>query len=345
MKNYGNNLKVQEQWYERLHDWEKALELYVNKKEHTPDDIELTLGQMRCLEALGDWQSLEEICRSRWSASTDKDKNKMAHMAAAASWGQNKWEAMEKYVQFIPRDSQDGIFYRALISIHKGHYNQAEQLIDSARDILDTELTAMASESYQRAYNSMVTVQMLAELEEVIQFKVIPERREDIKLMWWNRLMGCQRVVDDWQKILQVRSVVLGKHEDTRTHLKFASLCRKNGRLKLSYKTLISLMGTEPDIEKDLPTGLPQVTYSFTKHLWAEGKKDIAFKQLKNFVGSTLIPQLNSKTPNQFLLEGVKPEAANAQLRKLLARCYLRLGEWQDSLEKQSDAMIAQVLG
>ena len=93
-------------------------------------------------------------------------------------------------------------------------------------------------------------------------------------------MKGCQRVVDDWQKILQVRSIVLGKHEDTRTHLKFASLCRKNGRLKLSYKTLVSLMGTEPDIEKDLPTSLPQVTYSFTKHLWAEGKKEIAFRYL-----------------------------------------------------------------
>jgi hypothetical protein len=53
---------------------------------------------------------------------------------------------------------------------------------------LDTELTAMASESYQRAYNTMVIVQMLAELEEVIQFKVVPERREDIKIMWWERL-------------------------------------------------------------------------------------------------------------------------------------------------------------
>lgn len=150
--------------------------------------------------------------------------------------------------------------------------------------------------------------------------------------------------MDDWQKILQVRSVVLGKHEDTRTYLKFASLCRKNGRLKLSYKTLVSLMGTEPDIEKDLPTSLPQVTYSFTKHLWSEGKKDIAFKQLKSFVSSTLIPQLHGKSPNQFLLEGVKPEVATGQLRKLLARCYLRLGEWQESMENQSDAMIAQVL-
>jgi len=37
-------------------------------------------------------------------------------------------------------------------------------------------------------FQVMVNVQMLAELEEVIQFKLIPERREVIREMWWNRL-------------------------------------------------------------------------------------------------------------------------------------------------------------
>lgn len=62
------------------------------------------------------------------------------------------------------------------------------QLIDSARDLLDTELTAMAGESYQRAYGAMVSVQMLAELEEVIQYKLVPERQSTIRKMWWDRL-------------------------------------------------------------------------------------------------------------------------------------------------------------
>ena len=34
----------------------------------------------------------------------------------------------------------------------------------------------------------MVIVQMLSELEEIIQFKLVPERREAIKRTWWNRL-------------------------------------------------------------------------------------------------------------------------------------------------------------
>lgn len=46
----------------------------------------------------------------------------------------------------------------------------------------------MAGESYQRAYGAMVSVQMLAELEEVVQYKLVPERRPTIRKMWWDRL-------------------------------------------------------------------------------------------------------------------------------------------------------------
>jgi len=57
-----------------------------------------------------------------------------------------------------------------------------------AREILDTELTSAAAESYQRAYGAMVSVQMLSELEEVIQYKLKPEKRQIIHKVWWDRL-------------------------------------------------------------------------------------------------------------------------------------------------------------
>lgn len=44
-------------------------------------------------------------------------------------------------------------------------------------------------------------------------------------------LQGCQRMVEDWQRILMVRSLVISPHEDMRTWLKYASLCGKSGRL------------------------------------------------------------------------------------------------------------------
>lgn len=130
-------------------------------------------------------------------------------MAAAAAWGLGKWAAMEEYVDFIPKETQDGAFFRSVLAIHRfekstlngvnfssnlnfcnyrEQYGQAQTLIDSARDLLDTELTALSGESYQRAYGAMVSVQMLAELEEVIQYKILPERRVPIRKMWWQRL-------------------------------------------------------------------------------------------------------------------------------------------------------------
>lgn len=34
----------------------------------------------------------------------------------------------------------------------------------------------------------MVSCHMLSELEEVIQYKLVPERREIIRQIWWERL-------------------------------------------------------------------------------------------------------------------------------------------------------------
>jgi len=46
----------------------------------------------------------------------------------------------------------------------------------------------------------MVNVQMLSELEEIIQFKLVPERREAIKRTWWNRLQvsGQSATTTEW---------------------------------------------------------------------------------------------------------------------------------------------------
>ena len=43
-------------------------------------------------------------------------------------------------------------------------------------------------------------------------------------------------MVDVWQQLLAVRSLVLAPHEDIDTWLQFASLCRQSGNLALSLK-------------------------------------------------------------------------------------------------------------
>lgn len=103
-------------------------------------------------------------------------QQQMAKMSASAAWGHRDWDAMARYVGHLSRESQDGAFYRAVLCIHHERWPEAQELIDLTRSLLDTEVTALSLESYQRAYPTMVAVQMLAELEEVIEYRC--ENRE-----------------------------------------------------------------------------------------------------------------------------------------------------------------------
>ncbi|RWS29930.1 hypothetical protein B4U80_02742 [Leptotrombidium deliense] len=333
-------LKVQEKWYEKLHDWENALKAYQTKRENNPDDVESIMGQMRCLEVLGDWTKLYSLSCDVWPKAKDEDKQRMARMAAAAAWGLSQWDDMEEYTSNMKKDSTESSFYQAVLAIHKEQYPTAQLLIDKARDFIDTDLTAMAGESHNRAYGAMVQVMMLSELEEVIQYKLIPERREIIKKKWWDRLHGCQRNVEDWQKILQVRLLVLSPQENMKSWLKFASLCQRTGRLSMSRQTMSMLLGmditTLLESNSPLPMKHPQVTFACIKHLWKGGdRKEEAFNLLHKFVEISVNPQhiYCSDDPQQCL-----------ELNQLLSRCYLKLGRWQESLQGINEASIPMIL-
>ncbi|XP_075136061.1 serine/threonine-protein kinase mTOR isoform X5 [Leptodactylus fuscus] len=341
MKHYGE-LEIQATWYEKLHEWEDALAAYDKKIEVNKEDSELVLGRMRCLEALGEWGQLHTQCCENWTNVSEDAQAKMARMAAAAAWGLEQWDSMEEYTCLIPRDTHDGAFYRAVLALHQDLFSLAQQCIDKARDMLDAELTAMAGESYSRAYGAMVTCQMLSELEEVIQYKLVPERREIIRQTWWDRLQGCQRIVEDWQKILMVQSLVVSPHEDMRTWLKYASLCSKSGRLALSHKTLVMLLGVDPALESDqpLPTAHPQVTYAYMKYMWKSTRKAPratqieAFQHMQKFVSNV-----------QLQAQHVADDPSHKQeLQKLMARCFLKLGEWQLNLQGVNECTIPNVL-
>ncbi|WAR26259.1 MTOR-like protein [Mya arenaria] len=295
-KHHRADLKIQEGWYEKLHEWTRALSAYDKKQEQNPENENLMLGRMRCLEALAEWQQLHQLALEKWPTVSDDVRSKMATMASAAAWGLGHWDSMEEYMLFIPRTSYDGAFHRAVYAVHSEQYQLAQQCIDKSRDILDTELTAMAGESYSRAYGSMVHVQMLSELEEVIQFKLVPERRESIKQMWWDRLQGCQRVAEDWQRIIQ----------------------------GLSHKTLVMLLGTDPSKHPEQP--IP------TTHA-----QNDAYKRLQHFVSHSLQTRA---------IQLLAPEdvSQRTELNKLMARCYLKLGDWSEANMVFSEQTIPQIL-
>ncbi|XP_065891468.1 serine/threonine-protein kinase mTOR-like isoform X2 [Dysidea avara] len=340
-KHVQADLNVQEEWYESLHDWEAALRAYETKQyQKSGSDVNLTLGKMRCLEALGEWGKLYDLSCDSWGNVPEEDiRQKMARMATSAAWGLGEWDSMAEYASFLPRDTYMDCFFKAVLSIHRNSYKQAQMSINMARDALDNELTALVGESYNRAYGAIVQVQALSELEEIIQYKTISDRRQTIRETWWKRLQGCQRSVEEWQNILRVRSLVLTPHEDLEAWVDFSSICRKSGKMNLAHRTLCHLLKTDPSQlapDVPLPSNLPTVTFAYIKYMWHSGKRKESFYQLNHFVESSLKPQAIMTTSDE----------NKAKLNKLLASCYLKLGEWQTSLHDpyQEPASICTIL-
>lgn len=75
-----------------------------------------------------------------WPNADKPTRQKMARMSASAAWGRHQWDAMAKYTNLLPLESQDGAFYRAVLCVQKEQWTEAQELIDLARSKLDTEV-------------------------------------------------------------------------------------------------------------------------------------------------------------------------------------------------------------
>ncbi len=255
---YKDGIQLRETWFEKLERWEEALAFYTKREEEIPENravpVDIVMGKMRCLHALGEWDALAQLTSITWANSSPEIQRCIAPLATTAAWGLGKWDSMDNYLQSLKRHSPDQCFFGAILALHRNQFREAAVFIDRARQGLDTELSALITESYTRAYTVIVRVQMLAELEEIITYKQCDSRRQDtLRKTWETRLQGCQRNVEVWQRMLRLRALVTQPMENMPTWIKFANLCRKSGRMGLAEKSLKQLIGTDDSLERVIP--------------------------------------------------------------------------------------------
>ena len=344
-----SDFQLKETWFEKLGRWEDALHAY-DERAKTDNSFEVVMGKMRCLHALGDWEELQNIAESKWTLASFADKRAIAPLAAAAAWGVHSWELMDNYLSVMKDNSPDRFFFKAIRAVNQDNHEEAHYCINKARDGLDTELSALLGESYTRAYDVVVRVQMLAELEEIISYKKAtkdPEKQALMRDTWRTRLEGCEGKVETWQRMLKVRQLVLKPKENKEVWIKYANLCRKSGRISLARQAINSLK-VNPNSGEHLIADLddnPEVCYALHKYNWASGDKGKSMLELGEFTNvladqcselSTSISQLEATPTNPMNvyhqsrpaeLKAKKQEMMN--MKNLLSRCFLRLGQWQ----------------
>ncbi|KAG5419194.1 TOR1 [Candida metapsilosis] len=343
-----HDLQLKETWYEKLHRWDDALKAYNEREKTEPDNMEITMGKMRCFHALGEWEQLSELARAKWDNSSSDIKRNVAPLAAAASWGLGQWDRMDSCIKVMKAASPDKAFFNAILSLHRNNFEDASEHISKARDLLVTEITALVSESYSSAYGVVVRVQMLAELEEIIKYKCLPqgsEKRMVMRKTWNTRLLGCQRNVDIWQRMLKVRALVIKPKQDMDMWIKFANLCRKSGRLNLAEKSLNLLL--EEGTPENPSRAPPQVVYAQLKYMWAKGQRPEALRHLVDF--TTRMSQDLGLNPNDLITQPLPTEGPGVpkhveEYTRLLARCFLKQGEWQIALNQNWRSETSEII-
>jgi len=345
---YGE-VELKEAWFEKLQRWEEALAAYQKREKIEPENFDIVMGKMRCLHALGEWRMLSEIAQEHWNSASADNRKSMSALAAAAAWGRGEWDLMDNYISVMKESSPDRAFFGAILAIQRNHFKEADEFIIRARDGVNSEITATIGESYNRAYSVVVRTQMLAELEEIITYKLSdnkPEKQESLRLLWNKRLLGCQANVEVWQRMLKVRALVLTPKDNPDIWIKFANLCRKSDRIGLAERSLASLGGIG---DFGSVSGPPPVAYARLKFNWATGNQQQALSFLRDFTMRLAdeFQHFNNSNPATNLQNGgmngtqgpdhVAQDLLTQRRRmdetekysKLLAKCYLRQGEWQ----------------
>jgi len=345
---YGE-VELKEAWFEKLQRWEEALAAYQKREKAEPDNFDIVTGKMRCLHALGEWKMLSEIAQEHWNSASQEQRKNMSALAAAAAWGRGEWDLMDTYISVMKESSPDRAFFGAILAIQRNNFAEAQKFIVRAQDGVNSEITATVGESYNRAYSVVVRTQMLAELEEIITYKQSesqPEKQESLRQLWNKRLLGCQANVEVWQRMLKVRALVLSPKDNPDIWIKFANLCRKSDRIGLAERSLASLGGTGEGGAVGIVQ--PPVAYARLKFNWATGNQHQALSFLRDFTvqladeyqqynASLASGMHNERLSGMNGLDMNSHDAATQRKRlaesekyaKLLAKCYLRQGEWQ----------------
>jgi FKBP12-rapamycin complex-associated protein len=89
----------------------------------------------------------------------------------------------------------------------------------------------------------------------------------------------------------------------------------------------------------------PSVVYACLKHQWVQGNKENAYIQMKDLV-KYLIDGMNIGTIGDISswIESHRNDSDGMSNIKLLARCYLKLGQWQKNINENFTDVLPEIL-
>lgn len=330
--------KAKESWLEALGRWDDALEGYSQAKLSSKQDIIANRkGKIRCYDALTKWELVLE--ESEQFLNENIELTDISQYAASACIQLGKWDLLEKFTDRLNTRREDTNYYEAIISIHMKDFKAARESIAKSRKYIENILVGINKQTYFNNYDHLVRLQVLAEMEEIIDFhkfkdqveedqkhefslegkiphRMIAKRKERLLNVWADRLEGNEKKVKHWLNILSVRSLLFKKSEMLPVMLRFAKLSMKKENRALVnriYKDLEDEMEDElrsksrlknkAEICKIVDIGiLPMVNRDSLKQLAVTSISPINSKSMKFDFSKEIIEDNPYELPPEFYL-------------------------------------------
>lgn len=370
-KYHADVTEVKDELYEKLGRWEEALEAYERKQLSIPIQTELTMGRIRCLNALGESEVVLRVIKQAEDKLADSGQAEtVAVFASKAAFDIGDWDGLKHYLSNANGNSPGVSFYKAALYIHEGEYDLAEELIAEARATIGRQLAPIMGEGYSRVYSYFIQLEKLEELEEICRLQKrysvndpnYMKAREHLISIFDNRLEGVQCDVSVWHDLLSLRKlfVQIGECSNegipySRDYwLKFISLSRKSNRPALALRTLSSLgihikpagvLGENTNDELDAPA---EVRYAYQKFLYDQGQTTNAIQRLRRLVMETNrvdLPKPEAYNHGSSLFCLKQEERRLEVTNSVNVRIRLRLAQWELEANHKnlSDEVVNQI--
>eukprot|EP00767_Chilomastix_cuspidata_P001783 gnl/Chilomastix_cuspidata/1912.p1 GENE.gnl/Chilomastix_cuspidata/1912~~gnl/Chilomastix_cuspidata/1912.p1 ORF type:complete len:2721 (-),score=739.59 gnl/Chilomastix_cuspidata/1912:140-8302(-) len=288
--NFGSDIKLSEQCFEQLNQWDEALRCY--DQNTAPGEESVLLGKLRCLSALGKYKEMVALINYALgeppsehetpriaSPRSSSDFSLQVSSVASSQIGEHRHSGITsqlavfgaeaalsmrdralffRYWYHLSNASMDGAYYLAVGEILKRNFHRAQKHITTAYEHLDPRLVTLLSESYSRAYQEIVFIHKLEDLEEIIRIKTQtnkrtgPQKNAALRMLSTRRLYAMAPRVDVWKQVFTVRSLIDDLQNDVPIVMDFLSLCMTENRFSISSRKLNELISTSTFLEPRL---------------------------------------------------------------------------------------------
>lgn len=232
------------QLFEKLQWWSKSHKAYSLMLQKEPHNVSHMVGYLRSLDNLGAYNRILEAWRT-FSAKVHPDEwTKLSPYAAHAAWFLRRWDDMKAIADHMPVEGPNAtvaIFYKAVVAVSQRQVHRAEQFIQQCRRRLDSGVSTLIAESYERAYSEFIGCQQLSELEEMLLAISGHRTRQHWQEIWERRLVGM--AYEGWKGTMTNHTMMISQLDELNMWLKFVNLSRLNGHEFIGSDVLSQLRG------------------------------------------------------------------------------------------------------